>query len=383
MRVDGVWPIDSLSRTIPVVSSCGLRRLDEVQTHGHARERSVLHVLPHPGGGGETYVDVLEAIPGYSFSRIYLGRTARPNPARLGRGLLDGLRRSNEHDLLHVHGEVAAGLFTPLLMVRPSVVTLHGLHLLRRLRGARRHAAALNLKAILRAADRTICVSKAEYEELVNAVGIDPARRAIVVRNGARVVGPASPVDRTQVRAELGLTTSEPVGIWVGSLDGRRDPVTVVRAAERASVSLLVAGDGPLRPQVELSAKESVRVLGHRTDVSRLLTAADFFVLASHREGMSFALVEALANGLPAVVTDVAENIEAVNGAGIIVPRDDEDALVAAFRRLSENAAGRAAFAKEAIRRAAELFDLDAMIGRTHAVYDDVLGELRTTSPSL
>jgi glycosyltransferase involved in cell wall biosynthesis len=339
-------------------------------------DRSVLHVLPHAGGGGDTYVDVLSSMPGYHFVRVYLAPSRRPGLTSLARGVVDVARRSREHDLLHVHGEVASALFLPLLALRPSVVTLHGLHLLRRVTGARRRAAALNLRAVVRAADRTICVSRAERDALSAVVGPARGSRTVVVHNGARVpLSRPSKVERACVREELGLQESEIVGIWVGSLDERRDPLAVVRAAERTSTSLLVVGDGALRPQVERAADAHVRVLGHRNDVPRLLDVADFFVLMSHREGLSFALVEAMAHGLPAIVADVAENLEAVGDSGVAVPYGDEEAVAAALRGLVRNREGRLARGGRAARRAAELFDAEDMIARTRAVYDDVLAE--------
>jgi glycosyltransferase involved in cell wall biosynthesis len=338
------------------------------------RDRSVLHVLPHAGGGGDTYVDVLSAMPGYRFTRVYLASSRKPGLTTLARGVTEVARRIPAHDLLHVHGEVASALFLPLLALRPSVVTLHGLHLLRRVTGMRRRAAALNLRAVVRAADRTICVSSAERDALTAVVGPAARRRTVVVRNGARIpLARTSKLERARVREELGIPESELIGIWVGSLDERRDPLAVVRAAEQTSTSLLVVGDGPLRPQVERAADAHVRVLGHRTDIARLLDVADFFVLMSHREGLSFALVEAMAHGLPAIVADVAENLEAVRDSGIAVPYGDEEAVAAALRRLVQNREDRLARGERAARRAAELFDAEDMIARTRAVYDDVL----------
>jgi glycosyltransferase involved in cell wall biosynthesis len=336
-------------------------------------ERSVLHVLPHAGGGGDTYVDVLSGMPGYRFTRVYVAPSRSPGLRQVARGIVDVSRRVRAHDLLHVHGEAASGLFLPVLGARPSVVTLHGLHLLRRVTGLRRQGAALNLRAALRAADYTICVSTAERDDLTAAVGAAAAGRALVIHNGVRLPARAGAAERADVREQLGLIESEPVAIWVGSLDERRDPLSVVRAAERAAVMLLVVGDGPLRPDVERAAHARVRILGHRDDAPRLLEAADFFVLMSHREGLSFALLEAMAHGLPAVVADVAENIEAVGDSGIAVPYGDENALVAAFRRLVDNSAERAALAERARRQVAKLFDAGEMIGRTRAVYDEVL----------
>ncbi len=339
-----------------------------------AADHSVLHVLPHAGGGGDTYVDLLNSMPGYRIKRVYLAPSRMSGPAAVARGLAVVARRARAHDVVHVHGEMAGALLLPLIVARPSVVTLHGLHLLRRVTGVRRRAAELNLRAVVRAADKTICVSNAEHHLLLTIVG-RATSGTVVVHNGTRVASPASADERHRVRSELGLARSDVVGIWVGSLDERRDPLAVVRAAERASTPLIVAGDGPLLAEVKQAAPEHVRVLGHRDDIPRLLDAADFFVLMSHREGLSFALLEAMAHGLPAIVADVAENVEAVGDSGISVPYADEAAIATALRRLAEGADQRMTLGERARQRVTEYFSLDGMIARTRAVYDDVLGE--------
>jgi glycosyltransferase involved in cell wall biosynthesis len=336
-------------------------------------EHSVLHVLPHAGGGGDTYVDVLSEMRGYRFERVYVAPKRKPGSREVVRGVLDLRRVLRGYDLLHVHGEAVAGLFLPLLAARRSVVTLHGLHLLRRLGGARREAAALNLRAILRAASRTICVSNTEHGQLASVVGRAAIRRAVVVHNGARPAPEPDAAERSRLRTELGIAESDVVGVWVGSLDERRDPLAVVRAAEETSTPILVAGDGPLRAQVERAAVEHVRVLGSRSDVHRLLDAADFFVLMSQREGLSFALLEAMAHGLPAIVANVAENIEAIGDSGVAVRYGDEAAIAAAFRQLVAGGDERAALGARARQRVTDLFGADDMIARTRAVYDVVL----------
>jgi glycosyltransferase involved in cell wall biosynthesis len=336
-------------------------------------ERSVLHVLPHAGGGGDTYVDVLSKMRGYRFQRLYVAPKRKPRIGEVVTGVLDLRRVFRGYDLLHVHGEAAAGLLLPLLAARPSVVTLHGLHLLRRLSGARREAAALNLRAILRAASRTICVSETEWGQVASVDGDAAARRAVVVRNGARLPSRPGTAERNSFRAVLGVAESEVVGVWVGSLDERRDPLAVVRAAEETLTPLLVVGDGPLRRDVERAAGAYARVLGHRSDVARLLSAADFFVLMSQREGLSFALLEAMAHGLPAIVADVAENVEAIGDSGVAVPYGDPQAIATAFRRLVDNGDERALLGERAQQRIGECFDVSDMINRTRSVYDDVL----------
>jgi glycosyltransferase involved in cell wall biosynthesis len=339
-----------------------------------APERSVLHVLPHPGGGGETYVDLLASMPGYRFDHAYLAPSATPSPSSLRGGLIKAMRRARHYDLLHVHGEVAAGLCLPLLATSRSVLTLHGLNLVRRVDGVRRLAATVNLRAVLRTADRTICVSQTEHDYLTAAVGSRAAQRALVIQNGVRVPETVSYTERAQVRNELGVPQSAPLGIWVASLDEHKDPLLAVRAAERCPVTLLLAGDGPLRSQVERTGR-LVRVLGHRADIPRLLTGADFFVLTSHREaGPAFALLEAMAHGLPAVAPDLPENRHGVGDTGIVVSPRNEDALVAALRWFCENERERVALGRRARQRVVELFRAEEMIGQTRTVYDHVLG---------
>jgi glycosyltransferase involved in cell wall biosynthesis len=304
---------------------------------------------------------------------VYVAPKRKPGVGDLAAGAFDLRRVLRGYDLLHVHGEGAAGMFLPLIASKRSVATLHGLHLLRRATGVRRRFAELNLRAVVRAADRTICVSAAEHDVLKAATGPALVRRTVVVHNGARIPPTTNANDRAQLREQLGLTESQPIGIWVGSLDERRDPLAVVRAAEQTSTTLLIVGDGPLRPLVERTAGPHVHMLGQRNDVPRLLRASDFFVLMSQREGLSFALLEAMACGLPAIVADIPENIEAVGNSGLAVPYGDEEATAAAFLRLAGDEHERTTLGERAQQRVEYLFAADDMIARTRAVYDEVL----------
>jgi glycosyltransferase involved in cell wall biosynthesis len=99
-------------------------------------------------------------------------------------------------------------------------------------------------------------------------------------------------------------------------------------------------------------------------------------VLMSEREGFSFALLEAMAHGLPAIVADIPENVEAVGDSGLAVPYGDEHAIEAALQRLVADRQGRAALGARARQRVRELFAADGMIARTRAVYDDVVASV-------
>jgi glycosyltransferase involved in cell wall biosynthesis len=358
-----------------------LRESSEPAASGGERggTRSVLHVLPHPGGGGETYIDALSEMDGYRFNRVYLAQANRPSPSIL-RTMVRAQRAAPTYDVLHVHGEVAGAICLPALARRASVVTLHGLHLLRRLEGPARLAARANLWLIVRAASRTICVANAERFDVVEAVGAHAARRVVVIHNGIDLPRPPTVQERRDARAELRISPSTTVGAYVGSLDARKDPSTAVRAAldvarSNTELLLLVAGDGPLRAELENVARgsDSVRLLGHQPDVRRVLAAADFFVLPSRREGLSYAVLEAMSMSLPTVVSDAPGNPEAVGDAGIVVSRGDTDGFAAAYIQLLTDAKLRLSLGERARLRVATEFLRREMVQRTRAVYDGIV----------
>lgn len=343
-------------------------------------------MLAHPGGGGDTYVDLLDRVDGYRTTRLYLARSPDATSpgawARLPGRVPAVARAARRHDLVHVHGEVAAELCLPVVAAVPSVVTLHGLHLLRRTRGARRRAAAVGLRLVVAAADRTICVSRAEHDDVVAVVGDRGARRLRVVLNGVELPAAVEEDERARTRAELGIPSSALVGVYVGGLDRHKDPLVPARAVveiarDGGDIVLLVAGDGPLRPELEGLARtpggEAVRPLGHRTPVRGVLAAGDFFVLPSHREGLSFALLEAMALGLAPVVSDAPGNPEAVGEAGIVVRAGDPAGFERAFRRLLGGGDARA-LGERARERVGSEFRAHETVRGTRRVYDDVLG---------
>ena len=338
----------------------------------------VLHVLPHPGGGGETYVDYLSRADGFVCERTFLASGPRASPAALV-GVLRAQVKSRRPDLVHLHGEVTAALCLPIVALRPSVVTIHGLHLVRRLAGSSRSMAEASLRLVARTASATICVGDSEFADVRAIVGASP--RVFLVRNGVDPAELPTPGERTAARAELELGQGDTVGVYLGSLDPHKEPLVAAEAARRVAdegtpLVQLFAGDGPLRGELEAmaSASPSVRVLGFRTDTRRVLAAADFFVLPSRREGLSFALLDAMALGLPPVVADAPGNRDAVGDAGIIVQSGDVAAFGAAFRRLAGNESERRALGARAQSRVEQEFTAQQMLQRTREIYDSVLG---------
>jgi glycosyltransferase involved in cell wall biosynthesis len=136
--------------------------------------------------------------------------------------------------------------------------------------------------------------------------------------------------------------------LCVGHLDRNKDPLTVLDGVAAAVADLpglqlwCCYGTAPLLPAVEAriardpALRDRVHLLGRvpHERIQQLMQAADLFVLGSHREGSSFALIEALATGLTPVVTDIPSlRTLTGNGAvGALWPCGDSRALAGALR---------------------------------------------------
>jgi glycosyltransferase involved in cell wall biosynthesis len=348
-----------------------------VATTPARRPTAVLHVLPHRGGGAETYLDVLAGAPGLRHQRVAL--SAARTPLRSGPSIAvrwPGVaRRAVRADVVHAHGDVAAMLALPLLRARPSVWTTHGLHLLRRADGPAGRVARAGIRAVVGATSVTLCCSEAERDELAALVPAARHDRLVVVPNGIALPPPPEPGLRAAVRAELELADGDVAALFLGQLEERKDPLTAVRAAAAAGAPLVlvVAGDGPLLEPVRAAAGSAVRVLGFRSDPERLLAAADLFVLPSLREGISFAVLEAMGRGLAMVVSDGPGNPEAVGRAGIVLPTGDVDAFAAALTELARDANMRTALGAAARERVAREFTVDRLREGVTAAYEIAL----------
>lgn len=165
---------------------------------------------------------------------------------------------------------------------------------------------------------------------------------------------PADAAARGEARARWGIAPETDVIVSVARLapeKGIDDVLAAVAAHPRASV--IIAGDGPLRSQLERGAPPNVRFVGRleRDEVASLHRAADLFVYAG-RQGANtpYAVLEAMASGLAVVATTAPEVHRAMlaHGRGIAVPPGDRAALTAALGELLEDEERRAHAARAA-----------------------------------
>jgi glycosyltransferase involved in cell wall biosynthesis len=267
------------------------------------------------------------------------------------------LRRHRPH-VLHTHTAKAGavGRLAALLAGRdrPPVVvhTFHG-HVLRGYFSPSRTAAFGAIeRGLAHAADALIAVSPEVKDDLVR-LGVAPAERIVVIRLGLDLAARtrAAPGAGAALRRELGIAPERFVVGWLGRMtdikriDHLLDGVARARSAG-GELDVLLVGDGPLRADLEVRARELgldgvVRFVGFREDVASVYAAVDAVALTSANEGTPVSVIEALAAGKPAVATDVGGVRDVVRDGdtGLLVPAGDVEALAARLGDLAGDAA--------------------------------------------
>ncbi|NLG21375.1 MAG: glycosyltransferase family 4 protein [Actinomycetales bacterium] len=281
---------------------------------------------------------------------------SRPLPQRDRRSVATLRESMADVDVVHAHG-VRAGALSVLAREGsspPLVVTTHN------------NAPEGRLAAVVHwNLDRVVC----RGADLV--LGVSQDLMEVARDRGARDVAPAvvpavraEPVrDRAAVRKELGLTGDTPLVVAVGRLAPQKGFDRLLDALDAAGTTgqdahLVIAGEGPQAEALQRRIDRSglpVRLLGHRTDVPDLLAAADVAVSSARWEGQPVWLQEALSVGAPIVATDVGGTEEVLDGAGLLVPGDDPEALGAALTALLSDDILRADLRERALARAADL----------------------------
>lgn len=247
-----------------------------------------------------------------------------------------------------------------------------------------RKRAFVNRALIRKLTHRFVAVSEDVRTRLERYEGLS-APQIRVIYNG---VSPPQPLDeqqRTGMRAELGFAEQDFVVGTVGRFDSIKNLPMLVRALTTLSPQMpalrgLLVGDGPEFPAMRAlvganGLGERVRLTGFREDARQLAQCMDLFVLSSFSEGTSMALLEAMAAGVPVVVTAVGGNPEIVlaGETGWVVPSDDTAALQGAILEAMRDPVERRRRAEAGRRRFQESFGIERMMEHYRHLYLDLL----------
>lgn len=289
--------------------------------------------------------------------------------------------RRERVDILHLHSPYVAA-FARLVVqtlprhLRPGLVTTEH-----------------NPWNTYRWATRMANALTAPLDDAVIAVS-EETRASLPRRRGARTVTLAHGVsvarirgsldDRAAIRRELGVTPDAFLFGTVANYHRKKDWPTLLRAArlaidQRPELRFCAIGQGPLHTEVEALHRElmlspQVVLTGYRADATRLMAAADGFVLASLWEGLPVALMEACALGLPIVASAVGGIPEQFTNEvdALLVAPGDPQVLAAALLRVADDHVLRQRLAAASLAHA-EQFDAHGAVAAVEELYDDVV----------
>lgn len=300
------------------------------------------------------------------------------------------LLRAEPVDLLHIQSARAAlfGRMAARLLGLPVIVTVH----LPPYYFAHRHGVRALFKCWfyhwaerilnVRLTDQLIYVSSRVCQEAF-ALNLAPRERTIVIQNGIDLTAFANDGQSSAVREALDTPPEATVLCCVGRLDEQKGVDVLLEALHQMDLDqqtrVWLVGDGPQREALETRSRQlgldaNVRFLGFRSDVPDFIKASDIFVLPSRYEAMPMTILEAMAAGLPCVVTDVGDNAELVeNGVtGRVIPPEAPGALADALKELTFDRTLRRAMGSAA-RQKAQRYDVRQMVARTLDIYERVL----------
>lgn len=289
-----------------------------------------------------------------------------------------------EIDVVHAHNwNTFCESILACILSRGSkriIHTIHGYHFdyPNTLSGQFKKKIRHSIEKILSLRSYKICTVSNEIKLYIEKeIGI-PESKIKVVLNG---ITTGAPPPQRSTSQTFGIKKETFTLGFVGRLAVVKNIDTLLRAIKIirrscANIRLLIVGDGSERAYLESYSKEigvddCVSFLGYRDDVKMILQSVDIFILPSHYEGISIALLEAMACGLPVIASNVGGNLEIVihNETGFLFPSRDINALTKCVVQLYSNPELINKMGKNAQNRVEKSFDIKNTISKYAALY--------------
>lgn len=341
-----------------------------------------MHHHPRPVPGGIPY--------------HYLGGDDRPLPGQLGRAFaalnvakrLRALIRSWKPDLIHTGPVNTAGALAAAIGFRPLLLMPWGSDVL--LVPRKSLAGRLLVRHTLKQAILITCDARVVRDRIVELASYPPERIVIIPWGVDLARFHPSPTSRLAMRAELGLRDG-PVIVMNRTFKPVYGVEYFLRGLPRLltrfpDTSIVLAGDGPLKERLTAVARDlglsaQIKFIGvvENSRMPKLLNAADVYVSSSLSDGTSISLLEAMACGLPVVVTDLPANREWVDHGrnGLIVPARDSDNLTDAIAQLLENPTLAQTMGQRNIEISRERADWDRNYERLEDMFESINAGVR------
>jgi glycosyltransferase involved in cell wall biosynthesis len=325
-----------------------------------------------------------------------LGNTA--NPFRLWNASRALLKAVNDFqpDLVACHSTISGliGRFTLCNRI-PTVFTAHGWSFTQGAKTYRRILSPCLERIAAHFCKKIICVSEND-KQLALDYKVAPNEKIIMIHNGvealAKIASPSQGEASAVADALVGRRNDERVHLlFIGRLAAPKNPFLLIQAFSqlpikiRDRVHLTLIGDGPQKAvlkqiinQMNLNNQIALKGALPRQEVMETLKTADVFVLPTRYEGLPYAILEAMAHGVPVIASDVGGVKEAVgDDVGIVVPPNDSNALKKALECLIADPELRQQMGEAGRRKTQTIFSLNTMCEKIFDVYSAIIDETR------
>jgi glycosyltransferase involved in cell wall biosynthesis/aminoglycoside phosphotransferase (APT) family kinase protein len=293
-------------------------------------------------------------------------------------------RRRDEYEVIHVHGlnyhtfaAVLAGRWFKRKVICKLANSGEGSDILK-MRHNKQLALSRYMLATALQCDRFVALNKTVVQEL-KAVHV-PAQHIVELPNG---------VETDSITPKATYELHEPARlVFVGRLHPQKGLDTLLRAFKQlchlynGELQLQLLGEGPLREELvllceQLEISDNVYFVGQTDQVMTYLQQADIFVLPSRAEGISNALLEAMAVGLSAVVSQIPGNVDVIEHEknGLLFTVDDPHSLAGSLLTVLTQADFRERLGRQARQRVVDHFSLTYVADRYIALYETLLAD--------
>jgi glycosyltransferase involved in cell wall biosynthesis len=244
----------------------------------------------------------------------------------------------------------------------------------------------IGLNARLARRPRMIVYNSSAGAAAHEAVGFDPARRRVIPNGFDLARFHPDSERRRETRAALGIAEGEIVVGLVARLHKMKNQEGFFAAARlvlesEPEVRFLLAGldtdpdNKELLAMMDPAVRRSTLCLGMRNDVPDVTRAIDIACNVSHGEGFANTIGEAMASGVPCIVTDIGDSAQIVGSTGVVCESGSPEAIASAILKLVRGGAElRHRLGQEARRRIEEEFSLSGIVARYELAFDEVRG---------
>lgn len=188
--------------------------------------------------------------------------------------------------------------------------------------------------------------------------------------------------DKIQILQKLGIPNGSYICICMGDIVKRKNYLTAIQSISKTrnnTIHYLICGTGPETDKLKTAAKSlgietQIHFIGFRSDIKDLLAVSDLFLFSSLQEGLPRSTMEAMAAGLPCIVSDIRGNRDLIDNGkgGYLISPADADGFARAIENLIANNNLRASMSAYNQRKIKD-FDVDIVRTRIKEIYRELL----------